>query len=147
LNPQLADGVNSTFPLDLQRLLSSYTQQPANTDLLWRIARWDTASFPPEVAAQIDLLRFTTDASHSNSFGHYFGLAIDPRVLALVHFALSRTAEHPDLVHTIAALEQFIKAPKFAPIAVLSPENLVRQLCRALAEIFPMTPQLSAIIG
>jgi hypothetical protein len=90
------------------------------------------------VAVQIDLIRFLRDPMMELGADG----ALDPRVLALVHFVVSSREEASvALSDCFCALEKFLESPDVAPIAILFPdfslERVVQQLCRSLSACFP----------
>jgi hypothetical protein len=118
-------------------------------DLLGQFTGWQTAEFPATIVAQLDLLKFSHDPTVD--LEPYTARKVDSRVMALVHFALARNPDRAvGLWHMMRALEEFIKFPVVAPIAVFFPGFSLREmifaLCRGLADLFPRNPLLPSVI-
>jgi hypothetical protein len=136
-------------PEELAGLLVAYAKDPQNLDLLGQITGWEATEFPATIVAQLDLLKFSQDPTVD--LEPYAAKKIDSRIKALIHFALARRPDRAvSLWHVMRALEEFVKFPAIAPIAVFFPgfslREMVFELCRGLADLFPRNPLLLSVI-
>ena len=138
-------------PDELLQLVREFAADLSNDEVYRKIIEWDRSEFPDAILAQLDLVQFVKEKDVD--FEVYVEKKLDSRILALVHFAMMKIAEDDlptALYHNMACLEEFVKFPTVAPIAVLFEDFtmnlLVDGLCRKLVRQFPKHPLVPSVI-
>lgn len=144
-----------SVPIEFSSLLAQFYRSLTegnnfeNDQIYEDIVATDLSSFPETISAQVELLKFIKN--HDHSLDSFLNEKVDSRILALIHFALSKNQDAKIVVyHLLLAIEEMLKFPNLAPIAIFFPDfthtEVLKLLAFKLVDLFPHNPILPSCI-
>jgi hypothetical protein len=130
------------FPGEFQTAIDHFDQTRDSESIL----RLDWSEFNPNIACQVEMIRFLDHPE--TDLSRFADLPLDSRISSLLHFLLSSNDD--SAIHLLLSIEAFLGAPDVAPISSFFPaftlENLIQKLCQILTSLFPGNREARAAI-